>query len=106
MAVTYNMNILQCLDAPVQFCVTLNNSDAIDPEKVIARLEYDHPMFTPEAVAAQSQHAAISGVDRTYYCGAYWRYGFHEDGVVTALAAVEQLKDRIRHEERYLRRAG
>ncbi len=105
-AVTYNMNILQGLDAPLEFCVTLNNTDAIDPGKIIARFEYDHPMFTPEAVAAQQQHGTISGVDRTFYCGAYWRYGFHEDGVVTALAAVEQFNNRIRNEERYLRRTG
>ena len=90
-SVTYNMNILQGIDAPVEFCVTLNNTAAIDRSKIIARFEYRHPMFTPDAVAAQQRHAEISGVDRTYYCGAYWRYGFHEDGVVSALAAVKEL---------------
>jgi predicted NAD/FAD-binding protein len=105
-AVTYNMNILQGIEAPVEFCVTLNNTEAIDPSKIIARFEYDHPMFTPDAVAAQQRHVEISGLDRTYYCGAYWRYGFHEDGVVSALAALDQLNDRICNEQRYLRRAG
>ncbi|NIW24992.1 MAG: NAD(P)-binding protein [Gammaproteobacteria bacterium] len=105
-AVTYNMNILQGIEAPVEFCVTLNNTAAIDPSKIIARFDYRHPMFTPDAVAAQQRHAEISGADRTYYCGAYWRYGFHEDGVVSALTALEQFNDRIRHEQRYLRRAS
>lgn len=105
-AVTYNMNILQGIDAPVEFCVTLNNSEAIDPSKIIARYDYRHPMFTPDAVAAQQRHAEISGIDRTHYCGAYWRYGFHEDGVVSAYAALSQFNDRISNEQRYLRRAS
>ncbi len=105
-AVTYNMNILQGIDAPVQFCVTLNNTEAIDPSKIIARFEYDHPMFTPDAVAAQQRHSEISGVDRTHFCGAYWRYGFHEDGVVSALTALDRFDDRINNEQRYLRRTS
>ena len=105
-AVTYNMNILQGLDAPVEFLVTLNNTEAIAPEKIIARFRYDHPMFSPAAVDAQREHHRISGVDRTYYCGAYWRHGFHEDGVVTALTALDQFNERARNEERYLRRAS
>jgi uncharacterized protein len=105
-AVTYNINILQGIKAPVEFCVTLNNMEAIDPSKIIASFEYDHPMFTPDAVAAQQRHTEISGVDRTHYCGAYWRYGFHEDGVVSALQALEQFNDRICNEQRNLRRAS
>jgi predicted NAD/FAD-binding protein len=105
-ALTYNMNILQSIDAPVQFCVTLNNSSAIDPARIIGSYRYDHPVFTPEAVAAQARHAEISGRRRTYFCGAYWRYGFHEDGVVSALAALQQFKQQSRDEERDLRRAG
>ncbi len=86
--VTYYMNHLQRLRAESDFCVTLNRSEAIDPEKVIRRLSYAHPVYTPAGVAAQSQHAAISGVERrTHYCGAYWGWGFHEDGVVSALRA-------------------
>ncbi len=105
-AVTYNMNILQGIEAPVEFCVTLNNTDAIDPSKVIARFDYRHPMFTPDAVAAQQRHDEISGVNRTHYCGAYWRYGFHEDGVVSALTALDQFNDQISNEQRNLRRAS
>jgi len=85
--VTYNMNILQGFDCPEQFCVTLNNSDAIDPIKVLKRIHYHHPIYTPESVAAQARHAEVNK-GRTFYCGAYWRYGFHEDGVVSALEAL------------------
>jgi len=85
--VTYNMNILQGFDCPEQFCVTLNNSDAIDPIKVLKRIHYQHPIYTPESVAAQARHAEVNK-GRTFYCGAYWRYGFHEDGVVSALEAL------------------
>ena len=85
--VTYNMNILQGFDCPEQFCVTLNNSDAIDPSKVLKRMHYQHPVYTPESVAAQARQAEIN-IGRTFYCGAYWRYGFHEDGVVSALEAL------------------
>lgn len=104
-ALSYNMNILQSLQAPVQFCVTLNNSRAIDPARVIKRLTYHHPVFTPGAVAAQSRQAQINGVNRTYYCGAYWRYGFHEDGVVSALNAVQHFKEQ-QHAQLPFRRAG
>jgi predicted NAD/FAD-binding protein len=109
---TYNMNILQSLDAPIDFCVTLNNSQAIDPGKIIRTIEYSHPIFTERAVAAQRRHREINGARRTYYCGAYWRYGFHEDGVVSALSALEHFHDDLAdseprfHEERYLLRAG
>jgi predicted NAD/FAD-binding protein len=87
--VTYNMNILQGLDCTQQFCVTLNNSSAIDPSKVLKQMRYFHPIYTVEAVAAQARHGEISR-DRIYFCGAYWGYGFHEDGVVSALNAVDQ----------------
>jgi predicted NAD/FAD-binding protein len=105
-ALTYNMNILQNIDAPCQFCVTLNNSEAIDPARVIQRFNYDHPVLTREGVAAQRRHAEVNGVDRTYFCGAYWRNGFHEDGVVSALAALEHFNERTQTQELYLRRAG
>ena len=91
-AVTYNMNILQGFDCDQQYCVTLNNSAAIDPHQVIARMHYQHPVYTPESVAAQGRQAEINGPMRTYYCGAYWRYGFHEDGVVSALDALEHFE--------------
>lgn len=90
-AVTYHMNQLQNVSAPVEFCVTLNRTDAIDPARIIKRIPYHHPRFTSAAVAAQARHAEISGVNRTSYCGAYWGYGFHEDGVNSALAVCKAL---------------
>jgi predicted NAD/FAD-binding protein len=88
-ALTYDMNILQSLDAPVKFLVTLNRGADIDPAKVLRTLTYHHPVYLPAGVAAQKRRAEISGVNRTFYCGAYWRYGFHEDGVVSAEWALE-----------------
>lgn len=87
-AVTYNMNILQSLDSPEPFLVTLNHTSKINPNKIIKTLNYTHPVFTPEGITAQLRHADISGVNRTGYAGAYWRNGFHEDGVASALAAL------------------
>jgi predicted NAD/FAD-binding protein len=104
-AVSYNMNILQGLDARETYVVTLNDGRRIDPGKVIRRIQYDHPMYTLETIAAQRrQHELNCG--RTFYCGAYWRNGFHEDGVVSALDAVAHFEERLESEELYLRRAG
>jgi predicted NAD/FAD-binding protein len=86
--VTYDMNILQGLDAPCEFLVTLNRETGIDPAKVLRRIQYHHPEYTVAAVAAQKRLAEVSGVGRTWYCGAYWGNGFHEDGVVSALAVA------------------
>jgi predicted NAD/FAD-binding protein len=105
-AVTYNMNILQGLDAPETFCVTLNHTEAIDPARVIDTYHYDHPVFTPEAVAAQARHREVNQGRRTSYCGAYWRNGFHEDGVVSALAALEHFAEDPVYAQRDLQRAG
>jgi predicted NAD/FAD-binding protein len=88
---TYWMNNLQSLESDTNFLVTLNRTEAIAPEKIIRTIPYAHPVFTPEGVAAQARHGEISGVDRTHYCGAYWRWGFHEDGVVSALNALERV---------------
>jgi predicted NAD/FAD-binding protein len=85
--VTYYMNRLQSLAAADEYCVTLNRSEAIAPERVIRTIAYAHPVFSTESTAAQQRHHEISGVNRTRYCGAYWGYGFHEDGVVSALRA-------------------
>jgi uncharacterized protein len=94
--VTYWMNHLQRLDADRDFCVTLNRSEAIDPAKIIRTIDYSHPVFTPAGVAAQSQHGAIGGFEsRTHYCGAYWGWGFHEDGVLSALRACEPFGVRL-----------
>ncbi len=90
-AVTYNMNILQGLDTSATLCVTLNRGEAIDPAHVLYRTTYHHPVFTEAGVRAQTRRDEISGVNRTWYCGAYWRYGFHEDGVNSGLAVARGL---------------
>lgn len=84
-AVTYNMNILQRLNADTTFCVTLNNTQSIAPEKILGTYYYAHPQFSPEMVNAQQQRKRICGVDGLHFCGAYWYNGFHEDGVRSAL---------------------
>ncbi len=93
--VTYHMNRLQSLRAEREFCVTLNRTEAIDPAKVIRTIPYDHPVYTREGVRAQLRRAEICGVDRTHYCGAYWGWGFHEDGVRSALAVAERFGARL-----------
>lgn len=104
-AVTYNMNMLQGLDCDQQYCVTLNNDRGIDPARVIRRIQYQHPVYSREAVAAQRRQAELN-TDRTYFCGAYWRNGFHEDGVVSALNAIAHFEERQSRGELHLRRAG
>jgi predicted NAD/FAD-binding protein len=98
-ALTYNMNILQRLDARETLCVTLNHGDAIDPARIVERITYHHPLYTPAAVAAQARQREINR-NGTYYCGAYWRYGFHEDGVVSALEALRHFRDDIAQAQR------
>ncbi|WP_435188905.1 NAD(P)/FAD-dependent oxidoreductase [Pseudothioglobus sp. nBUS_23] len=82
---TYNMNILQSLDAKPDFLVTLNSLNEINPSKIIKKIDYSHPLFTVNGVHAQKKKNQISGQNNTYYCGAYWGNGFHEDGVNSAL---------------------
>jgi uncharacterized protein len=93
--VTYHMNTLQRLRSSRELCVTLNRTAAIDPAHVIATIPYAHPAFTPGGWRAQERHGEISGVNRTHYCGAYWRWGFHEDGVVSALRVAERFGARL-----------
>jgi predicted NAD/FAD-binding protein len=88
--VTYDMNILQGITSPHEFCVTLNKPDGIAPDAVIGKYLYHHPIYTTAAPAAQKRHAEVSGTDRIHYCGAYWGYGFHEDGVRSALAVCKK----------------
>lgn len=88
-ALTYYMNRLQTLNAPEDFCVTLNMPEAIDSQKIIASLIYHHPVYAPESVQARRRQEELNGRSRTYYCGAYWGYGFHEDGVNSALAVCK-----------------
>jgi predicted NAD/FAD-binding protein len=89
-SLTYWMNRLQSLAAPVDFCVTLNSPGAMAPETVLRRLVYHHPVYSAAAFAAQARRDEISGVNRTWYCGAYWGYGFHEDGLNSALAVCRR----------------
>lgn len=84
-SVTYNMNILMGLDAPHTFCVTLNQTDDIDPTKVLKTFVYDHPVFNQQSFAAQQRRSEICGVDQIHFAGAYWYNGFHEDGVRSAV---------------------
>ena len=88
--VTYHMNRLQSLSAERDFCVTLNRTQEIDPAHVIRRIQYAHPVYTAGGVRAQRQFAEISGRERTHFCGAYWGWGFHEDGVVSALRVAKR----------------
>jgi uncharacterized protein len=104
-AVTYNMNILQTLNANEQFLLSLNRSDQIDPAKVLGSYVYHHPVYTAAAVAAQRRRHEINGVRRTYYCGAYWGYGFHEDGVKSAQDSLAEFTRR-RNAQSNLQRVG
>ena len=104
-AVTYNMNILQGLNTRKDYLVTLNNDQHIDPGKIIQRIQYEHPVFSREAIEAQGRQAEIN-CDRTFFCGAYWRNGFHEDGVVSALNALQHFEERLGNAQLYLRRAS
>lgn len=83
--VSYCMNLLQGLDAPEPLVVTLNRSEAVDPARVLRRLAYQHPVYTPQSVAAQQRRAVIQGQNRTWFAGAYWGWGFHEDGMRSAV---------------------
>ncbi len=89
--VTYWMNNLQRLRSERQYLLTLNRGEAIDPALALRRFHYDHPVYTAAGVAAQARHAEISGVRNTHYCGAYWGWGFHEDGVLSALRTCAQI---------------
>jgi predicted NAD/FAD-binding protein len=88
---TYHMNRLQSIRAPREFCVTLNANGSVDPGRVVRRMVYHHPLYTKASIAAQSRWGEISGKDRVHFCGAYWFYGFHEDGVNSALRVARSL---------------
>ncbi|ROM85045.1 MULTISPECIES: NAD(P)/FAD-dependent oxidoreductase [Pseudomonas] len=94
-AVTYNMNILQGIQASETFCVSLNQTALVDPAKIIARFQYAHPQYSLAASAAQADHAQLQGQQLSYYCGAYWGNGFHEDGVVSALKVAEHFGETL-----------
>ncbi|HYN52357.1 MAG TPA: FAD-dependent oxidoreductase [Thermoleophilaceae bacterium] len=88
--VTYHMNRLQALEADREFCVTLNKNGTVDEDTVISAREFSHPVFSHAALSAQRRWREISGMRRTHYCGAYWGYGFHEDGVQSAVRVCER----------------
>ena len=105
-ALTYHLNTLQGLQVRDNYFVTLNSRDLIRPETIIQSIDYEHPVFTASSVAAQARHAEINGQKRTYYCGAYWRYGFHEDGVVSALNALQHFDARYENAQQHFQRAS
>lgn len=84
-AVTYNMNILQGLQSETTFCVSLNQTEDIHPDKILKRFRYAHPQYSQAGLLAQARWQELQGAQNSYYCGAYWANGFHEDGVVSAL---------------------
>ena len=104
-AVTYHMNILQRIRSTTPLLVSLNMTDRIDPSRILRQMTYEHPVFTREAVAAQARQAEINGAGRAYFCGAYWRFGFHEDGVVSALNALEHFR-KVEDAQRPLHRSA
>ena len=91
MTVTYHMNRLQSLRTKENYCVTLNSNGAIDARRVLRRMVYEHPLYTTAAIRAQERWSEISGRNRTHFCGAYWFYGFHEDGVRSGIRVAEAL---------------
>lgn len=93
--VSYWMNRLQGLDVPHPFIVSLNCKNLIDPEKIIKTISFDHPLFTCEGMKAQENHPLMINRDRISFCGAYWRNGFHEDGVVSALSVAQKINPQI-----------
>ncbi len=87
-AVTYDLSRLQRIDSPTPILLTLNHTEPIDPAAILRRFTYDHPAYECRSIAAQSRLAEINGKRRSYFCGAYWGNGFHEDGVNSALAVA------------------
>jgi predicted NAD/FAD-binding protein len=88
---TYNMNILQGLNCSKTYCVTLNSTNLINPDKILASFNYSHPVYSKESVIAQQRFSEISGISKTHFCGAYWANGFHEDGVTSALRVSNRI---------------
>lgn len=93
--VTYNMNILQNLNSTQTYCVSLNQDELIDPNKVIGNYNYSHPVLNVAALHARKDFYDISGVNNTYFCGAYWGAGFHEDGINSGLRVVKQIDEEL-----------
>ncbi|MCH2182634.1 MAG: FAD-dependent oxidoreductase [Mariniblastus sp.] len=103
---TYNMNLLQSIEASRTFCVTLNRNDQIDPAKVIRHIQYSHPAFDARQADMQNRIDELAGPNRTSYCGAYWGNGFHEDGVVSGLTVARHLEKQDGNEQLHIRGTG
>jgi len=88
---TYHMNRLQSLPTPEDYCVTLNDTESVDQGRILREMTYFHPLYTLEAVRSQARWPEISGHHRTHFCGAYWFYGFHEDGLNSAIRVAQKL---------------
>ena len=97
-SLTYNMNMLQSLNAPKTICVSLNMDERINPKKVIKKIVYHHPVYTEKSIEAQKRRYDISGQNNTYYVGAYWQHGFHEDGVLSAIDVCKNFGVSFFHE--------
>ncbi len=93
-AVTYNMNLLQGIEAPETFCLSLNQTRFIDPSRILGRYTYAHPQYSLDGIAAQKRSDELCGPNHSYFCGAYWGDGFHEDGVVSAMRVADALGNR------------
>jgi predicted NAD/FAD-binding protein len=88
---TYDMTALQHLPGSRRYLVSLNSDDHIDPATVLGSFDYSHPVFDADAIEAQHRFDEIDGVDRVHYCGAWWGYGFHEDGMVSGLRVCDRV---------------
>ena len=88
---TYYMNRLQPLPTEEDLFVSLNADEHVGEDQILSRMVYEHPRYTREAISAQARWAEISGVDRIHYAGAYWRFGFHEDGLWSGLRVAASL---------------
>lgn len=96
LGMTYDMSRLQGLRTRDPLLVSLNDTGRVDPDRVLRRIRFEHPVFTSGSVAAQARHGEISGLNRVHFCGAYWRNGFHEDGLVSGLAVADAMVPRVR----------
>lgn len=98
---TYNMNILQGIRSPITFCVTLNDTKRIDQDKIIERFQFAHPVFTLDAMKSQNRWPELAkqkihgAKNNTWFAGAYWRNGFHEDGVYSGIRAANEILSQL-----------
>jgi predicted NAD/FAD-binding protein len=90
MSMTYDMNILHNLTTDTHYCVTLNPQKPIPQERIIDQFLYTHPQFTAETIAAQTALDTLNGQNHTYFCGSYFRYGFHEDAVLSGVKVAQK----------------